>query len=388
MAAAEQRCVVAGSLYSVGCELPCDLPDVVVSFVRVFEDMLCRDTDREFSQKHPDPKRTCRLLNAYLNETFPITDYALLRSFIVAGGVIDVVLLQIRSEGSDILATSDDVYRAMLRVFDAGINIQHFVAGLSPLLTNAFTVSRGMQQILHLASRIACDSTVRDMLRDIDFFRNLGRYVSMFADDTQSVIHVVAPYADDARLVDDVMRNVLVFMGRAWANYETQPIVTSVEFVSTCLRVNPALREYHTSLVVELWRTGWNPRLATILSYQLDTTSVEFVVLLQKKNKLDDLVKSAFSRTDSSWCAVRRLLYHHWPEQISIIMGFSDETQIATRNCCPITQTPMARPVVASDGHTYERDAIVQHITTLGLWSPVTRVSITYNLYDNRILLN
>ena len=54
--------------------------------------------------------------------------------------------------------------------------------------------------------------------------------------------------------------------------------------------------------------------------------------------------------------------------------------------CCPITLQPCVHPVVASDGHTYERDALLEHLARNGARSPVTREPLEYHLYANRAL--
>ena len=51
---------------------------------------------------------------------------------------------------------------------------------------------------------------------------------------------------------------------------------------------------------------------------------------------------------------------------------------------CPITQDTFVDPVVASDGHTYEKAAIQRHIETSGPYSPITRERITRTLTPNR----
>jgi ankyrin repeat protein len=51
---------------------------------------------------------------------------------------------------------------------------------------------------------------------------------------------------------------------------------------------------------------------------------------------------------------------------------------------CPITQDTFVDPVVASDGHTYEKAAIQRHIETSGPFSPITREHISRNLIPNR----
>ena len=51
----------------------------------------------------------------------------------------------------------------------------------------------------------------------------------------------------------------------------------------------------------------------------------------------------------------------------------------------PITQSIMIDPVIASDGHTYEKSAILEVIRRNGI-SPMTRERLTNNLEPNRRL--
>jgi hypothetical protein len=54
---------------------------------------------------------------------------------------------------------------------------------------------------------------------------------------------------------------------------------------------------------------------------------------------------------------------------------------------CPVTQLRMADPVVASDGHTYERSAIERVLRDSGL-SPLTREPLKWGLFPNIALRN
>ena len=52
---------------------------------------------------------------------------------------------------------------------------------------------------------------------------------------------------------------------------------------------------------------------------------------------------------------------------------------------CPITLRPFVNPVVASDGHTYERDAI-EHVIKTTKKSPLTRETLKHTVYRNFML--
>ena len=64
------------------------------------------------------------------------------------------------------------------------------------------------------------------------------------------------------------------------------------------------------------------------------------------------------------------------------------ENLLETNFVCPITLQLFENPVIAADGQTYERDAIVQWIARVGT-SPITREPLDSNtLRPNRIIKN
>jgi len=65
--------------------------------------------------------------------------------------------------------------------------------------------------------------------------------------------------------------------------------------------------------------------------------------------------------------------------------GLSDPAHEAL--CCPITGMLFSDPVVAADGYTYERNAVLLHFTHIGLVSPVTKMELpSANLIPNNCL--
>jgi hypothetical protein len=81
---------------------------------------------------------------------------------------------------------------------------------------------------------------------------------------------------------------------------------------------------------------------------------------------------------------VRDLLAHHWPSECGEAAA---PARPRSRVCCPITLFECVRPVVASDGHTYERDALMHHLSENGMTSPLTREALEYHLLDNRAVV-
>ena len=56
----------------------------------------------------------------------------------------------------------------------------------------------------------------------------------------------------------------------------------------------------------------------------------------------------------------------------------------AAEFCCPITLCRFVHPVVATDGHTYERSALIKHVVANGFISPLTREPLGTDVFENR----
>ena len=135
--------------------------------------------------------------------------------------------------------------------------------------------------------------------------------------------------------------------------------------------------------VCDLWRQNWPLAFVNVLSNMLGTESVQFIIELARLNKLNILIRAA-NKEDSNWKRVKDKLRQKWPLRVSEVLNDSSTVQDAeaTSVCCPITQSPCVNPVVASDGHTYEKDAIMQHMSCC-LKSPITKQPLTYFLFEN-----
>ena len=156
---------------------------------------------------------------------------------------------------------------------------------------------------------------------------------------------------------------------------------------------------------------SWQPRLvapvvALVRRYKLDpfaplygailrSSSVDMVLQLDRADHLTEFTTIARQRARDgvdAWADVLAGLRKHWPERIRRILGEEEEARDdgdGERDdvpCCPITLQPYRNPVVASDGHTYERDAIVRHMQLNGGVSPLTNQHLEYYLYPNRAL--
>jgi hypothetical protein len=109
--------------------------------------------------------------------------------------------------------------------------------------------------------------------------------------------------------------------------------------------------------------------------------------LIDQLDKDKKELKYLLERKRISW-VVRHLRTKMWPKRkepedrssINIAQQFLDEEPLEL--CCPITIEIMKDPVIASDGHTYERSAIEDWFRTKRR-SPVTNLEIPSTLIPN-----
>lgn len=152
--------------------------------------------------------------------------------------------------------------------------------------------------------------------------------------------------------------------------------------------------EWHTVLkrwVVSLAREEWPHCYAALVANMLRTPSVEFLLLLRERRKLAGLVRVCLAR-GGEWEAVLSALRAAWPEEVDAALGATDPVKKEAEGGggvrCPITLDRCVHPVVASDGHTYERDALLRLMAEGGEavhpLSPVTREPLLPFLYRNR----
>ena len=79
------------------------------------------------------------------------------------------------------------------------------------------------------------------------------------------------------------------------------------------------------------------------------------------------------------------ILVSLWPDTLHPILYSGSPCPALvpiTSYCCPITLCECTDPVVASDGHTYERDAILRILLTTGE-SPITRAQLDFRVAPN-----
>jgi hypothetical protein len=164
-------------------------------------------------------------------------------------------------------------------------------------------------------------------------------------------------------------------------------INAAVKFLTCCSSVvetNVLL----ISDIIYLSRHGWVDEYATLLLHMVSGTSVQFVVELERTGRLSSLLEEVSRRVDdesshnqSVWIKIQSALQNIWPARMSFAAEITSCAK--TQAICPITLHTMVHPVVASDGHTYERDAIMELFVKFDGVSPMTKQRLDYHLFKN-----
>lgn len=222
------------------------------------------------------------------------------------------------------------------------------------------------------------DSSLAPQLNDCKFFLNLvhrrdfasliSYAVSLseydcFQDHFPIILHKCTTFLRSGMTDPDIRRNALRLLERFTSTWHS--VVSRV--------------------LAESSPSGWRADMGRLLKQMLTSTSVEFVLRVEGFQQLDSLILFAFkTSSEEDWMEVLCRLKLQWPQRVREVLKEPVPAQSITDVTCPITLTECVYPVVASDGHTYERDALMQHMAIRGAFSPITRGVISYHLFANR----
>lgn len=381
MTPAEERACALGRVYLPGdTDLPEDTPDDIRAFVKTFERSLDND----------GVHMTCAVLNSMA------WDDPVLRQF-ACRGPMDAILISLQVDIEPLL-TSRIVYATFHRVLDVGTNVDHFVCGLSPLVVSAVADTECFEEMLGVATRaLTVCEVARDCFCDVTLFRALAWRGVRSSQPLRTFARVCifltrGCYFTEPRYVDDTLRHSVLALVRTRASNGDDALDSVIDSLTTWFARAPSLCDWFAEVLVDLWRTGWPAFLGPLMAHALITTSVRFVVVMEILGKLAPFVRCVHDHatSDCHWRIVRAALRRAWPAKVhdeEVVSVIEEEGDAQDAFLCPITMERMRHPCVASDGHTYERDAILQHLVRNGFVSPITRQPLTDHLVDNRALM-
>ena len=251
----------------------------------------------------------------------------------------------------------------------------------TPLLAELVDLAtRLMQSDLSLVAHMFADAAFLDELSKRREFVTILPKLSSFPIEQCSTFLTVTTIG---KLVDRCFSFARpVYFGQSFSQ-------CAIRFLARCAAAHVAdLEETITRGMVFLGRSGWAVEYGDILVSLLDTSSIKLVVELYRLGCLDDLVRTAISRhaDHRTWWNILNQLRRQWPERVSNLLGEPTPHVAVTPESCPITLVECAHPVTASDGHTYERSAIMKHICVNGSFSPMTKQPLEMFLFPNRCI--
>lgn len=306
---------------------------------------------------------------------------------------MDHVLLLVRRHPNRLL--HEAWIHDMLRTIQTALRMQtthshrfceRFVAGLS--VVDAVRRLTGpsppcLKQCLDLLVFTCC--TCRELVRDKQLFRALANYVGLpkYRAEIMFLVDTGELYAE-TEFVEEIFVSLVY---RVVLNHQSME-TDAVEWIARMLRYNVDLRtERYVPHTSKLWRTGFPEYVGPILALLLDTSNVALVVRWDADGKLASLIHAARKFHTMEWRAVRGLLRHLVPARVR---DACREAWVAPPDAdrsaftCPITLERIVNPAVLSDGHTYERDAIMRHLASSGFVSPLTRQRVAPYVFSNR----
>lgn len=307
---------------------------------------------------------------------------------------IDNYLIGLRTK--ETVHSAGEIY-LLIEVVNYGANCARIAAALMPTLTAILPHTPFVKEICSMLKHLVHhDHHVESMLHCDRFMENLARRIQHSTCKHITDVVIEANLYDQASLIHPIMRECFRLLSSELAHVhhrlcEEEGVDASLNFVTLCA----SKRAWYSMLiphVIDLSRNGWLSVLGLLLMnmFSVSSSSIEFIVRLHHSGKLQSLIRAAYefhSVYINEWNAIRGYLEKQWPTQVAFVMNIDITDRKSSVSscdiCCPITLHPCIYPVVASDGHTYDRDAIMKHITTLGMISPTTKQHLEYHLFVN-----
>ena len=309
-------------------------------------------------------------------------------------GPLQCYLAQLSTSPALLCTTRDNHFRflfVLLEVTEDSAIMSVACALGSPLCTVVDDV-HFVHDMCALLCRLVRNDHARACLLESDLFRGLAKHFRLRPSDP-SVVDVVRQGClethPDLHLLFSVVHECVAFIDRHGLSPRGR---TALQLLENCSRVAAWRPHLVDPLVRFAQRMGWEMVLGDFLCNMLNDASVELVVKLHGALLLDSLIASsfAFAKGRAEWRAVRGLLRTQWPARVRAMHPVDVDPAPVIKPLsgsedahyeCPITLEACVHPVVASDGRVYERDAIMQHLTTNGMISPFTKQPLAYTLY-------
>ena len=294
----------------------------------------------------------------------------------------------------EFLMASGNVFPFVSTLVKMGVGIDRFAAVLIPTLQRILVDTPHFHDVCEFLDTVGINSNSRGMLISHELFEQMGHRMRRRADVAPIVgLMLRANLCSEISVILPIVRRAGAILAhesssRVHRIQNEADLRSALDLLSVCA----ADHRWRPLLIIPtlgIVRHGWILAFGDFLRPMLAGNSVELVLRLHLSGKLQSLIRASHSPHHSEheeWRDVRTALRRHWPAQVSFVLNLpNDETPCDASLVCPITLEPCIHPVVASDGHTYERDALMHYfaISFMEALSPVTRERLEYHLHPN-----
>jgi len=243
--------------------------------------------------------------------------------------------------------------------------------------------------LCNLLQRFADDSFSRKMLHKDELFQRLHfrmvrRATTQYKTAFMTLLCSLVLSAD---MIHTSFDSVTCIVESACLSLTLSSTPTALSLVCECAKQI----EWHSRLCMFLISTvkvmGWQDSCAQIYLHMIHGASVQFLLDVVNLGLFESLLEATRTKKSHHWKHMYDLLTVLWPSKVNqyettVVISRPSSTTYE----CPLTLVPCTYPVVASDGHTYEMDALLTHMSQSGYWSPMTRQPISCIVFRNRCL--
>jgi hypothetical protein len=247
---------------------------------------------------------------------------------------------------------------------------------------------------LLLAFAKSCRS---DLLHDRKLMDALALHLTPKYGIISPVVEFCLTVVDTAMMVVDLKEIVYklhyIVTSSATARHLDCEEVTRIFKMFAILSKTDEWYKYTAIMALAFVRKKLQPRQCIHLIHSLLESISMFFLILVAEHDLLSLLRETLERCvwvhgpanydNITWVDVYNMLNRKWPDLSASPSSPSSPSQDVEEEVCPITLCHFVKPVVASDGHTYERSAILRHMVDNGMISPMTKEPLTFILYDN-----
>jgi hypothetical protein len=326
---------------------------------------------------------------------FPVV----LENYLAEKEYLDTFLVSVHTVDAIVKAEEGNVFKFLSLLIVNGANPCRIGSALLPTLGKICGRTLHIREALNLLHHFASDKIAALMLFDHRLLEELATTVGR---DTTLIVSIIkqSKLYEDFILIHPIVRDCCALLikkrllysdvvslcgGTILTDWTAHPWLGRwVSFLEFCAYKCPQSHHMLHPFIVNIVKYGIVAMYGNLLDILLDTTSIKLVLDLSKCNMLVCVVQFASLHSHySSWLRICNHIRRHWPSFCKVEMDTPPLKTVNSSVACPITLHLCTHPCVASDGHTYERDALIKHMLINGMDSPITKQKLSYDIFPS-----